>query len=93
MDDSAIKCRFVEKLLRARVLGGKNWTIDHLVNVALPDSEQGRGRQLLENEMIPQAQAGIQRYGGQREAVQLADVATAVQFLKDNEGNVPFGFD
>lgn len=43
--------------------------------------------------MIPRAEAGIRRYGGQRDAVQLTDVATAVQFPKDNGGNVPFGFD
>ena len=92
MDDAEIKCRIVEKLLRNRVIGGKNWTIDRAVDHALPSHAQGRGRQLLENEMIPQAQASIQQYGGQRDAITLTDVEQAVEFLDRNGGNVPFGF-
>lgn len=94
MDDTEIKCRIVEKLLRNRVFGGHKWSIDKTVNYALPDSEQGRGRQLIENEMIPQCEASLEAYGGgHRENIRLGDADTAVQFLKDNDGNVPFGFE
>lgn len=92
MDDAEIKCRIVEKLLRNRVFGSKNWTVDRTVDHALPSHEQGRGRQLLENEMIPQAEASIQGYGGQRNAIKLTDAKQAVEFLEENGGNVPFGF-
>lgn len=93
MDDAEIKCRIVEKLLRNRVIGAKNWTIDRAIDHSLPSHAQGRGRQLLEDEMIPQAEASVQRYGGQRDAIKLTDVETAVEFLEENDGNVPFGFE
>lgn len=94
MDDDEIKCRIVEKLLRNRVIGSHKWSIDKTVNYALPDSEQGRGRRLIEGEMIPQREASLEAYGGgHRENVRLGDVDAAVQFLKDNGGNVPFNFD
>jgi hypothetical protein len=94
MNDDEIKCRIIEKLLRKRVTGGKKWSIDKTLNYSLPDSEQGRARQLIENEMLPQAEGSLERYGGgARDNIRLGDVPTAVQFLKNNGGNVPFGFD
>lgn len=93
MDDAEIKCRIVEKLLRDRVLGSHKWSIDKTVNYALPDSEQGRGRRLIEDEMIPRNEASLERYGdGHRENVRLGSVEAAVQFLEKHDGNVPFGF-
>lgn len=94
MQDIEIKCRIVEKLLRKRVIGGHVWSIDKTVNYTLPDSEQGRGRQLIENEMIPKAEASLGRYGGgHRDNIHLTDREQAVAYLKNNGGNVPFGFD
>lgn len=93
MDDIDIKCRIVEKLLRKRVIGNHKWSIDKTVDYALPSHAEGRGRTLLEDEMIPQAEAGISRYGGgARDNIHLTDVQAAVDFLRDNGGNVPFGF-
>lgn len=76
------------------MLGSHKWSIDKTVNYTLPDSEQGRGRQLIEDEMIPRNEASLERYGGgHRENIRLGNVEDAVQFLKENGGNVPFGFD
>jgi hypothetical protein len=61
--------------------------------MGLPTHEHGRARQLLEDEMIPQGEGSIAKYGGQRNAIHLTDVDEAVEYLKDNGGNVPFGFD
>jgi len=94
MNDTELKCRIVEKLLRNRVFGNHKWSIDRAVDHALPSHAEGRGRQLIKDEMIPQNEASIEAYGGgARENIRLGDADTAIQFLKDNGGNVPFGFD
>jgi hypothetical protein len=93
-DDIDLKCSLVETLLRKRVTGGKKISIDTLLNYSVRDSDAGRARQLLRDEMIPQNEASIVQYGGgARENVQLSDVDEAVEFLKENGGEVPFGFD
>lgn len=76
------------------LLPKSEWSIDRTVNYALRDSDQGRGRTLIEDEMLPNAEASLSRYGGgARDNIHLSDVDTAVQFLNDHGGNVPFGFD
>jgi len=92
MSDQDIKNRIVEKMLRKRITGGKNRTIDTVVNMTLPSHQQGRGKQLIEN-MISDPHAPIERYGGTRDAIRLTSAEDAVDYLKDNDGNVPFGFD
>lgn len=94
MDDAEIKCRIVEKLLRKRVFGNHKWTIDKTVAYVLPTHAEGRGRRVIENEMIPNGEAGLTRYGGgARDNIHLSNARDAVAFLKENDGNVPFGFE
>jgi len=93
-DGSNIKCSLVETLVRKRVIGGHKISIDTLVNYSVRDSDAGRAKQLLRDEMIPRNEASIVQYGGgARENVQLSDMDEAIQFLRDNDGEVPFGFD
>lgn len=92
MEDQQIRNRIIEKLLRKRVVGGKNRTIDAVVNMTLPSSEQGRGRQLID-ELLADPSGPIQRYGGHRDAVRLTSVEAAVRYLREHDGNVPFNFD
>lgn len=92
MADQEIKNRIIEKMLRKRIVGGKNRTVDAVVNMALPSHDQGRGRQLID-EMLADPTGPIERYGGSRNAIRLTSVAAAVEYLKDNDGNVPFNFD
>ncbi|WP_242492714.1 hypothetical protein [Halogeometricum borinquense] len=82
----------VAKMLRKRVVGSHNKTVDTIVNMSLPSHEQGRGQQLLED-MVSNPNAPVEAYGGQRDAVRLTDVSDAVDYLKVNDGDVPFGFD
>ncbi|RDI69567.1 hypothetical protein DWB78_18625 [Halopelagius longus] len=79
-------------MLRKRIVGGHNKQIDTIVNMVLPSHEQGRGRQLLE-ELVTDPDAPIEAYGGQRNAVRLTSISDAVDYLKENGGDVPFGFD
>ena len=93
MDDREIKNRIVEKLLRNRVIGNKKIRVDTAVNRYLPSHLEGRGKQLIE-EMISDPYVPLEAYGGgHRENVRLSNANDAVKFLKENDGNVPFGFD
>lgn len=92
MSDREICNRIIEKMLRNRIVGGKNRTIDAVVNMSLPSHDQGRGRQLI-GEMLSDPGGPIERYGGQRDAIRLRSVEAAVDYLKRNDGNVPFNFD
>lgn len=44
MSDQEVKNRIVEKMLRKRIVGGTNRTVDAVVNMALPSHQQGRGK-------------------------------------------------
>lgn len=92
MADQVVRNRIIEKLLRNRIVGGKNRTIDTVVNWSLPTDLQGRGKQLID-EMVADPTAPIEAYGGQREAIRLTSVDRAITYLEENDGNVPFGFD
>lgn len=91
MTDQEIRNRIVEKMLRQRIVGGKNRTIDTVVNVALPSHEQGAGKRAIDG-MIA-AGMPIERYGAQRDAIRLTSVEDAVAYLEKNDANVPFGFE
>lgn len=94
MDDQKIKNRIVEKMLRDGPITGRNKTsIDTAVNKYLQPHEQGRGKTLI-NEMLKDPSSPIEGYGGgARENIRLVSVEAAIQYLKDNDGNVPFGYD
>lgn len=92
MDDREVRNRIVEKLLRSRTTGSKKQSIDTVVSNYLPSHEEGRGKRLIA-EMITNPEAPIEAYGGgHRENVRLTSVEDATEYLRDNGGNVPFGF-
>lgn len=92
MTDQDLRNRVVEKMLRNRTVGRKNRTVNAVANMVFPSHEQGRGKRLID-EMLADPSAPLQRYGGQRQAIQLTAVGEAVAYLKANGGNVPFGFE
>jgi len=93
MDDQDIRNRLVRKMLRKRIIGNHKKQIDTIVNMCLPSHEQGRGRDLLEA-MTTDPDAPVEAYGGgHRQNVRLTGADAAVDYLKANGGNVPFGFD
>jgi hypothetical protein len=91
MTDKQIRNRIVEKLLRNRVIGNHKIRVDTAVNRYLPSHEQGRGKELV-REMIRDLDGPIEGYGS-RDNIRLTSKEDAVEFLKSNDGNVPFGFD
>lgn len=90
MVDQQIHNRIVEKMLRKRVIGKRNMTVEGVGNMALASHEQGQGKQAID-EMIAEPDGPIGRYGGTRNAVRLVSVEAAVAYLRSNDGNVPFG--
>lgn len=87
------KTAMISYLLRNRIVGCNSVSITNVVEIASQITDQLRGRQLIE-EMISDADAPIESYGGgHRENVRLTGVDAAVDYLKDNGGNVPFNFD
>lgn len=94
MDDQQIKNRIVEKmLLDGPITGGNKTTIDTAVTKYLQSHEQGRGKTLID-EMLKNRSSPIEGYGsGDRKNIRLTSVEAAVAYLKDNDGNVPFGYD
>ncbi|GAA0524718.1 hypothetical protein SAMN04488066_10627 [Halorubrum aquaticum] len=93
MTDQDLKNKVVNTLLNKRVTGSNKTSIDTLLNYSVRDSEQGKARDLLKDEMLPNAEASIQQVGGgARENVQLADVKEAVRYLYEHGGDVPWGF-
>jgi hypothetical protein len=93
MEDQDIKNRIVRKMLRKQIVGNHKKQIDSIVNMCLPSHEQGRGKELLEA-MATDPHSPVERYGGgHRQNVRLTSVEDAVDYLKQNGGDVPFGFD
>lgn len=93
MDDQDIKNRIVKKMLIKGVVGGHKKQLDTIVNQTLPSHLQGRGEQLIE-EMLTDPASPIEGYGGgARQNIRLRGVEDAVDYLKDNGGDVPFGYD
>lgn len=93
MNDQDIRNRIVRKMLRKRIVGGHKKQLDTVINMTLPSHEQGRGKDLLES-MVSDPDAPIEGYGGgHRQNVRLPSVEDAVDYLKANGGDVPFGFD
>lgn len=92
MTDQEIRNRVIEKLLRKKVVGGNKAQIDTVKNW-LPSHDQGKAETLIRS-MVSDVDCPIEQYGGgARDNVRLTNVGDAVEYLKDNNGNVPFGFD
>lgn len=92
MDDQEIRNRIVEKMLRKRVMGGKKHQVDTVVNYSVPSHAQGRAKHLIDE--MKAGSAPIEAYGGgHRENIRLTGADDAVEYLKANGGDVPFGFD
>lgn len=91
MGGREIKKAIVSTMLQKGIVGGHKAQRQSVVGWAVATHDEGRAKALLD-ELI---QEGIiERYGGgHRENVRLASVDRAVQYLKDNDGDVPWGYD
>jgi len=90
MDDQQIKNAVVFTMLRKKVIGGKKHQVKTVAGWAVPSHEEGRAKDLID-ELV---QAGVvERYGGGHRAnIRLSSPEQAVEYLKDNDGDVPFGW-
>lgn len=95
MDDQEIRNRIVRKMLKNQIVGSHKKQLDTIVSriAGLPSHEEGRGKGLLAA-MVADGSAPVEGYGGgHRQNVRLTSVEAAVDYLTDNGGKVPFGFD
>lgn len=92
MNDQEIKNEIVNTMLHKRITGGKNVQVDTVVGryAAIPTHAEGRAKDLVDDLI---QEGVIVRYGGSRATIHLSSVDRAVKYLKDNDGDVPFGFD
>lgn len=91
--NTEVKCRIVEKLLRNQVIGKKTLPVSAVADRYLASHNVGRGRDLIEDEMVPKNEAGIELVGGgARNTIRIGDTARAVEFLDANDGNIPWNF-
>jgi len=82
-------------MLKHQIVGDHKKQLDTIVSdiAALPSHEEERGKELLKD-MLSDPQAPVEGCGGgHRQNVRLTSVGDAVDYLKDNDGDVPFGFD
>jgi len=80
-----------EKALRQRFVGQKHVPIEGIVQTALPTHARGRGKTLLEDQMIPQNEAGWAYYSSNG-SVHITDPDKAVSFIEEHNGNVPWNY-
>lgn len=92
-DDQVLRNKMVRKMLRKRVVGDHKKQLQTVVGFSVASHDEGRAKELLEA-MATDPETPVQKYGGgHRQNIQLTSVADAVEYLKANDGDVPFGFD
>lgn len=88
-EDSALKAKVVNKLLRKRVTGGKNRTIDTVKNW-FASSDQGRVEDLID-EMVTDPSVPVERYGGTRNAIRLTSIQAGKEYVESLGHDPPWG--
>lgn len=91
MEDQEIKNEIVNTMLNKRIVGKKNSQIETVVSryAAIPTHAEGKAKDLVDDLV---QEGVVVKYGGTRATIRLSSVDRAVEYLKDNDGNVPFGF-
>lgn len=90
MGDQDIKNRIVRKMLRKGLIGANKAQVQTVVGWAVASHEEGRAKDLID-EVVQEGV--IERYGGgHRDNIRLAGEQAAVEYLKANDGDVPFGY-
>ena len=90
MSNTDTKVRMTEKALRRGFTTERHAPVEAIVCV-LPVHDRGRGKEALE-EMVTEHEAGWSQYGATGTYC-IVDVSAAVEFIEENGGDVPFGFD
>lgn len=75
------------------LIGGGNISVAKAVDKHLPTYSQEQVETLI-NKMLKDPYSPIEGYGGgARGNIRLVSIESAVEYLKENDGNVPFGYD
>lgn len=92
MSRQGLKNKVVSKLLRKRVIGNKKRSVDTIKNW-FSSSDQGDVKEVIE-ELATDPSSPVFKYGGgARENVRLTGAQEAVEYLDENDGEIPFGFE
>ncbi len=90
-DKQEIANKVVRKMLKRGVLGGHKESIDTVVSRSgIASHNEGKAKDVVEDLI---QDGPLEGYGGGgRQNVRLQSVEAAVDYLEDNDGDVPFGF-
>lgn len=88
--DTGLKVRMTKKALRRGFTDERHAPVEGIVCV-LPTHARGRGEDALK-EMVTKHQAGWAQYGATG-TYYIVDTQAAVEFIKNNGGDLPFGFE
>ena len=89
--DTEIMCKVIRKMVRDNVTGAHKKQVD-TAKKAVATSDRGRAEELIREQMRDPT-GPLEAYGGARDNVRLTSIPDGVQFLKDNDCDVPFGYD
>ena len=90
-DKQFLRNKIVRKMLKRGVTGGHKETVDTVVSKSgVASHNEGKAKKAVE-ELIQNGP--VEGYGGgARQNVRLQSVPAAVDYLDDNDGDIPFGF-
>lgn len=93
-DDQDIRNAIMNYLVRHDVTADHKQQVQTVVgNAAIASHDEGRGKDLID-EMARSRDVPIERYGGGgRENIRLSSIEAGVQYLKEHDGEIPFGYD
>jgi len=84
--------KLAQKALRKRIVGSRKVSVQTAVGW-LPSDEQGDGKQVIDV-MCTDPSLPFERYGGGgRDNIRLTSCEDAIEFIKEHDGSLPFGFD
>jgi hypothetical protein len=92
MEDQEIKNEVVHTMLTDGIVGGHKAQRQTVVGyAAIPTHAEGRAKDLIDDLI---QEGVIEAYGGgHRSNIRLRSVERAVEYLKANDGDVPWGYD
>ncbi len=90
-NDTEIRCKIMFRMVRNNITGNHKVTVD-TATTWVATHDRGRAEDLI-REMVRDPVAPIEPYGGSRDNIRLTSIQDGVQFLKENDCDIPFGYD
>lgn len=89
--DNEIRCKIVFKMVRKNITGNHKVTVD-TATTWVATHDRGAAGDII-REMIRDPAAPVEPYGGSRDNIRLTSISAAVNYLKENDCDVPFGYE